>query len=187
MIDYGFVAFPTGEERCLSKSQMLTDRMMDYLASKIMPAGAGVGAYHYIPTFIHQVYGIHWSDYDVYSKTFAFLNHGNHWFLVVYEDGVCHLYDPLPTPEDSPVDVEEIGGIIEYHYDAIPNQGNSKTNCGVFCLLYFMLLWLDMPIEFNGESKYINTKIRPLLKNFLTDQISVSDLVSLVAQDNDEQ
>ena len=183
MIDYGFIAFPTGEERCLSKGQMLTDRMMDYLASKIMEGvGATAGNYHYIPTFYHEIYGINWSEYDAYTKTFAFLNHGNHWFLVVYESSsrVCHLYDPLPSPEESPVDVGQIGGTIESYYDAIPNQGNSKTNCGVFCLLYFMLLWMERAVEFNVESRVVNTQIRPLLKNFLRDQISVNDLVSHV-------
>lgn len=179
MTDYGFIAFPTGEEKCLSKGQMLTDRMMDYLASKIV-AERDERTYHYIPTFIHQIYGINWSAYDAYAKTFTFMNHGNHWFLVVYEsiNSVCHLYDPLPSPEESPVNVEDIAGFIEYHYGIIPNQGNSKTNCGILCLLYFLLMWTGIPVEFNGESRYINTEIRPLLKDLLRDQISVSDVVS---------
>lgn len=181
MTDYGCIAFPCGEERCLTKGQMLTDRMMDYLAYKII-SGSADKNYHYIPTFIHQIYGLNWSEYDNYTKTFAFLNHGNHWFLVVYEPGaqVCHLYDPLSSPEESPVDIEEIGGIIEYHYGSIPNQGNSKTNCGIFCLLYLMFMYSEMPLVFEGESRHINTQIRPMLKIFLNDQISVHELVSRI-------
>jgi hypothetical protein len=174
---YGNIPFPKGEEKCLTKGQMLTDRMMDYMAFllfdklKVDPT-----KYHLIPTFYSILTtDIDWTNYSNFEKVFMIMNHCNHWFLFVYDPKahIFHLFDPLSCEENSPIDLELFpiadDDLIEDYYGKIPNQGESKTNCGILVLLYLIYLLIDKPIKFNSSSLHINKVVRPYFAKILRD------------------
>jgi len=176
--EYGVVAFPKGEERCLSRGQQLTDRMIDYLAVRILKSLDPDYHYHYLPTWSSLVGPIPWHTFQnqPYQKILTILNHQHHWFLLVYEPArnLFHLFDPLPTEEESVVDFCSLPireeDTVEDYYGSIPNQGPSKTNCGVFVLLYLMCMVSCKPMDFPSDNKYINQHVRPQLKRALHEE-----------------
>jgi len=182
LINYGYIPFPTYEIKCLNKGQKLTDGMIDYLINKIFNQLNLNEKYHYIPTYFHMIEQIDWKKYKNFEKTFIVLNQDNHWFLFVYEPKKLkfHLYDPLPSEDESVIDIEllPIGDddIIEDYYGIIGNQGKSKTNCGIFVLLYVIGLLTKQNLSFNYDEKYINNIIRKKFIQFLNDEITVDKI-----------
>lgn len=171
---YGAIPFPKGEEKCLTRGQRLTDRMMDYLAHAIQrAAGSNI---HIVPSFITTgLKMIPREEYAAYSRVVMIMNHHNHWFLLVYEPraDMFHLMDTVESEEESPIDVEllPIGDtdVIEDYYGEIPHQGGSATNCGILTLLNLAAILADRPMIYDGSPTHINKIIRPYLASVLGD------------------
>ena len=175
---YGSIPFPQGEEKCLTQGQMLTDRMMDYLAYLLFyKLGVDSQKYHLVPSFfcIFSDDYIDWTNYKSFEKVFMIMNHHNHWFLFVYEPKIhlFHLYDPLSSEENSPIDIEllPIGDhdVVNDYYGKIPHQGVSKTNCGILTLMYLICHFLEKPIDFDASPSRINKVVRPFFSKLLRD------------------
>lgn len=181
---YGSIPFPRGEEKCLSKGQMLTDRMMDYLAYLLFTKlGVDSEKYHLVPSFFctYSQDSVDWTMYHSFEKVFMIMNHNNHWFLFVFEPKIhlFHLFDPLACEDDSPIDFElfPIGDndVVEDYYGKIPHQGASKTNCGILTLMYLVCQFLERPIDFDASPTYINKVVRPFFSKLLWDSSTPID------------
>jgi len=159
--------FPTGEEKCLTRGQKLTDGMIDHLAGLVLeawPSGA-----RYIPTFMWRIGEVDWTPSSPSGKVFTIMNHDEHWFLLVFHNGVFHLYDSLPSEEESVIDIQDLpvgdDDVIEDYYGQIPNQGNSKTNCGVHAILNMIYVLFDLTPSYDPAT--VNPIVRPFLKRSL--------------------
>jgi len=174
---YGAFPFPSGEEKCLSRGQRLTDRMMDYMALAIQKTlDDGTRSIHIIPSFITVGLSVFPCDDDVYN-TFDFviliMNQNDHWFLLIYEPAMSkfHLLDTVESEEYSPIDFQllPIGDhdIVEDYYGQIPHQSGSATNCGILTLINLSRFIADKPLVYDGSPARINGIIRPFLSSIL--------------------
>jgi len=174
---YGAFPFPSGEEKCLSRGQRLTDRMMDYMALVIQKAlDDGTRSIHIIPSFITVGLSAFPCDDDIYN-TYDFviliMNQNDHWFLLIYEPAMSkfHLLDTVESEEYSPIDFQllPIGDddIVEDYYGQIPHQGNSTTNCGILTLINLARFIADKPLVYDGSPTRINGIVRPFLSSIL--------------------
>lgn len=154
------------EIKCLTRGQKLTDAMIDHLAELLLEQ-SGDTCSHYIPTFVWRIDDdVDWSHYPDDDRVFVILNQKDHWFLLVREFGIFHLYDSLPSEEESVVDIHDLPirdhDVVEDYYGSIPHQGESRTNCGVHALLNMLYLLQGQPPSY--DPSLINKEIRPFLK-----------------------
>lgn len=180
-----YIPYPKNEEKCLRRGQKLTDGMMDYLADRFFSQYGSADDY-WIPTFITRLMEIDWSAYAGYKRVFAVMHQNDHWFLMMLDNrtGVFHLYDNLPSEEESCVDIQELPigeqDLIEDYYGKIPSWPR-LTNCGIFTLLNFLHLLLDCPMRYDPSPKHINQTIRPYLSRLVADSDLIPDVEILCA------
>ena len=173
---YGAFPFPSGEEKCLSRGQRLTDRMMDYIALAIQKTfDDGTRSIHIIPSFITVGLSVFPCDdvYNIFDFVILIMNQNDPWFLLIYEPAMSkfHLLDTVESEEHSPIDFQllPIGDhdIIEDYYGHIPHQSGSATNCGILTLINLARFIADKPLVYDGSPARINGIVRPFLSSIL--------------------
>jgi hypothetical protein len=164
------------EIRSLTRGQKLTDAIIDYFAEEFIRIMGG-GKTHYIPTYMWRIGEIDWTRA---GRICLILNQDDHWFLLVRENKIFHLYDSiekgyvdmddLPIPQDS---------ILMDYYDKIPDQGESRTNCGMHALLNLAcILKGDVPLY---DPRRINQIVRPFFKTcIIKNRLDIEKLFSII-------
>lgn len=174
------MVFPTGEEKCLTRGQKLTDGMIDHLAGLVLDASDA----KYIPTFMWRIGEIDWNPTSSSGKVFAIMNQDDHWFLLVRHNDVFHLYDSLPSEEESIIDIQNLpigdDDVIEDYYGQIPHQGDSKTNCGIHAILNMIYVLFDLTPSYDPAT--INPIVRPFLKRSIhEEELDVMALIAILS------
>lgn len=171
---------PASEIRCLTRGQKLTDQIIDHIATSVLKACGGIHD-HYIPTYIWRLGDISWDGFADDDRVFLILNQNDHWFLLVRHEEMFHLYDSLPSIEESIIEIQDLpigdSDPIQDYYGIIPHQGNSATNCGIHSLLNMIYVIRDMVPSY--DPSIINKIVRPFLKTHV-DDIDIDQLLSLI-------